>query len=68
LQGSDNGSAIATVTTFKRDDSMTMPHATATDRPAEDEPLDCPVLQVSPEVYAEFLAMLEAPPNPNERL
>lgn len=47
---------------------MTMPQAIATDRPAEDEPLDCPVLQVSPEVYAEFLAMLEAPPNPNERL
>lgn len=47
---------------------MTMPQASATDRPAEDEPLDCPVLQVSPEVYAEFLAMLEAPPNPNERL
>lgn len=37
-------------------------------RAAEEELLDRTVFVVSPERYAEFLAMLEAPPQPNERL
>jgi uncharacterized protein (DUF1778 family) len=35
---------------------------------AEDTLLDRTVLSVSPEAYAEFLARLDAPPYPNERL
>lgn len=37
-------------------------------RAAEDTLLDRAVLSVSPEAYAEFLARLDAPPLPNERL
>ena len=35
---------------------------------AEDTLLDRTVISVSPEAYAEFLARLDAPPQPNERL
>jgi len=35
---------------------------------AEDTLLDRTVLSVSPEAYAKFLARLDAPPQPNERL
>jgi uncharacterized protein (DUF1778 family) len=37
-------------------------------RAAEDALLDRTVFTVSPEAYAEFLARLDAPPQPNERL
>ncbi len=37
-------------------------------RAAEETLLDRTVLSVSPEAYAEFLARLDAPPQPNERL
>ena len=37
-------------------------------RAAEDALLDRAVLMVSPKAYAEFLARLDAPPQPNERL
>ena len=37
-------------------------------RAAEDALLDRTVLTVSPKAYAEFLARLNAPPQPNERL
>lgn len=37
-------------------------------RAAEDALLDRTILTVSPKVYAEFLARLDAPPQPNERL
>ena len=37
-------------------------------RMAEDVLLDRTVIKVSPEVYAKFLALLDAPPEPNERL
>lgn len=37
-------------------------------RMAEDILLDRTVIKVSPEVYAEFLALLDAPPKSNERL
>jgi uncharacterized protein (DUF1778 family) len=37
-------------------------------RAAEDVLLDRAVLGVSPEAYAAFLARLDAPPQPNERL
>jgi uncharacterized protein (DUF1778 family) len=37
-------------------------------RAAEEALLDRVVLTVSPEAYAEFLARLDAPPQPNERL
>lgn len=37
-------------------------------RAAEEALLDRTVFVVSPEAYAEFLARLEAPPQPNERL
>jgi uncharacterized protein (DUF1778 family) len=37
-------------------------------RAAEDALLDRAVLAVSPNAYAEFLARLDAPPQPNERL
>ncbi|MDQ7989536.1 MAG: DUF1778 domain-containing protein [Candidatus Dactylopiibacterium sp.] len=37
-------------------------------RAAEDALLDRAVLSVSPEAYAEFLARLDAPAQPNERL
>ena len=37
-------------------------------RAAEDALLDRTVFTVSPEAYAEFLARLDAPPRPNERL
>ena len=37
-------------------------------RAAEDVLLDRTLLAVSPEAYAEFLARLDAPPQPNERL
>ena len=40
----------------------------ATRRAAEDAILDQTVFAVSPEAYAEFLARLDAPPQPNERL
>ncbi|QXP90558.1 type II toxin-antitoxin system TacA family antitoxin [Methylococcus capsulatus] len=37
-------------------------------RAAEEALLDHAVFMVSPEAYAEFLARLDAPPQPNERL
>jgi uncharacterized protein (DUF1778 family) len=37
-------------------------------RAAEDALLDRTALTVSPKAYAEFLARLDAPPQPNERL
>jgi uncharacterized protein (DUF1778 family) len=37
-------------------------------RAAEDALLERTVLTVSPKAYAEFLARLDAPPQPNERL
>jgi uncharacterized protein (DUF1778 family) len=37
-------------------------------RAAEDALLDRALIAVSPKAYAEFLARLEAPPKPNERL
>ena len=37
-------------------------------RAAEDALLDRTVLMVSPKAYAEFLARLDAPPQPNARL
>ena len=37
-------------------------------RAAEDALLDRTVLTVSPKAYAEFLARLDAPPQPNTRL
>jgi uncharacterized protein (DUF1778 family) len=37
-------------------------------RAAEDALLDRTVLTVSPKAYAEFLARLDAPPQPNKRL
>lgn len=37
-------------------------------RAAEDTLLDRAVVAVSPEAYAEFLARLDAPPQPNARL
>ena len=37
-------------------------------RAAEDALLDRTVFTVSPKAYAEFLAKLDAPPQPNERL
>ena len=37
-------------------------------RAAEETLLDRLVFTVSPEAYAEFLARLDAPPKPNERL
>jgi uncharacterized protein (DUF1778 family) len=37
-------------------------------RAAEEALLDRKVLTVSPEAYAEFVARLDAPPQPNERL
>ncbi len=40
----------------------------ATRRAAEDAILDRTVFQVSSEAYADFLARLDAPPQPNERL
>ena len=40
----------------------------ATRRAAEEAILDRTVFAVSPEAYAEFLARLDAPPQPNERL
>lgn len=35
---------------------------------AEETLLDRTIFLVSPEAYAEFLALLDAPPQPNERL
>ncbi len=37
-------------------------------RAAQEALLDRTMLTVSPETYAEFLARLDAPPQPNERL
>ena len=37
-------------------------------RAAEDPLLDRTIFAVSPKAYAEFLARLDAPPQPNERL
>lgn len=37
-------------------------------RAAEDALLDRTIFAVSPKAYAEFLARLDAPPQPNERL
>jgi uncharacterized protein (DUF1778 family) len=37
-------------------------------RAAEEELLDRAVFVVSPEAYAKFVALLDAPPQPNERL
>jgi uncharacterized protein (DUF1778 family) len=37
-------------------------------RAAEEELLDRTIFVVSPAIYAKFLAMLDAPPQPNERL
>ena len=37
-------------------------------RAAEDALLDRALISVSPKAYAEFLARLDAPPKPNERL
>lgn len=35
---------------------------------AEDTLLDQTVIQVDPEAYADFVALLDAPPQPNDRL
>ena len=35
---------------------------------AEDALMECTVLKVSPETYNQWLALLDAPPQPNERL
>ena len=35
---------------------------------AEETLLDRTLIRVSPEAYAEFLGLLDAPPNPNEQL
>lgn len=35
---------------------------------AEDALLDCTRIKLTPKAYAEFLARLDAPPQPNERL
>ena len=40
----------------------------ASQRAAEEALLDRTVFTASPEAYAEFLARLDAPPQPNERL
>jgi uncharacterized protein (DUF1778 family) len=40
----------------------------AASRAAEDALVDRTVFTVSPEAYAEFVARLDAPPQPNERL
>lgn len=40
----------------------------ATRKAAEETLLERTVFAVSPEAYAEFLARLDAPPQPNERL
>jgi uncharacterized protein (DUF1778 family) len=37
-------------------------------RAAEEELLDRTIFVVSPAIYSKFLAMLDAPPQPNERL
>ena len=37
-------------------------------RAAEETLLDRTIMSVSPEAYADFLARLDAPPQPNERL
>ena len=37
-------------------------------RAVEDALLDRTILMISPKAYAEFLARLDAPPQPNERL
>lgn len=37
-------------------------------RAAEEELLDRTIFVVSPAIYSKFLAMLDAPPRPNERL
>jgi uncharacterized protein (DUF1778 family) len=37
-------------------------------RAAEDALLDQVIISVSPEAYSEFLARLDTPPKPNERL
>lgn len=37
-------------------------------RKAEDTLLDRTVIKVSPQAYAEFVALLDAPPQPNEAL
>ncbi len=37
-------------------------------RAAEDTLLDRAIVSVSPQAYAQFLARLDAPPQPNERL
>ncbi len=37
-------------------------------RAAEEALLDRAIISVSPEAYADFLARLDAPPQPNERL
>ena len=37
-------------------------------RAAEEELLDHTIFVVSPAIYSKFLAMLDAPPRPNERL
>jgi uncharacterized protein (DUF1778 family) len=37
-------------------------------RAAEDALLDRTIIAASPKAYAEFLARLDAPPQPNERL
>lgn len=37
-------------------------------RAAEEALLDRAIMSVSPEAYADFLARLDAPPQPNERL
>lgn len=40
----------------------------ASERRAEEVPLDRTIFAVSPEIYAEYLARLDAPERPNERL
>jgi uncharacterized protein (DUF1778 family) len=40
----------------------------AAQRAAEDALLDRSVYQVSPDAFSDFLARLDAPPNPNQRL
>ncbi len=44
------------------------PHPDKREHAAEDTLLDRTVFTATPEGYAEFLARLDAPPQPNERL
>jgi uncharacterized protein (DUF1778 family) len=47
---------------------ISAPERSLIDRAAEEELLDRTIFVVSPAAYSKFLAMLDAPPQPNERL